>query len=370
MQEPNQTKLEADHAQAGGTRIFLGRSPREAIAKARAVFGRDAVIIEQRRRGATVEIVASRDFPEPAQTTVAAATGGPAGTGAVASAGDRPGAGPTDPTRAGAPGAAEADTAAQGQSAQEPTVPGATDGVTGLMRQRLESLGFEPDFINRLDAPYGWRDLTLLLERQLRFARQVTPLTGAYRMVGAPGCGKTTTLIKLLAEHVLRYGRHGVQLISTDNRRLAGCEQLAEAAQLLNVPCLELAEDELPDALQTYRGSSLVLVDSAGVTAAQPAPVAADCRDVLVLPATWQPGALRRLRSRLGGQPAAVALTHVDHADVLGPCLSVLAEWQLPLAWLSRGPELPDDLERATPELLGELLASGIDRSQMSATFA
>jgi flagellar biosynthesis GTPase FlhF len=85
----------------------------------------------------------------------------------------------------------------------------------------------------------------------------------------------------------------------------------------------------------------------------------------------WQARSLRRLKLQLGAlNPVGLALTHADQVDQLGPCLSVIAGWGLPLLWLSRGPELPEDLEPATPELLAELVYAEIDRSQMSTTFA
>jgi flagellar biosynthesis protein FlhF len=148
-----------------GQRIFRGRTPREAIGKARAALGRDAVILSQQHRDGEVEIVASVDFPEIAP-----------------------------PLR----------------------------GLGEHVRGRLAAAGFEPGFSNMPDEPYSWQELPDLFRATLQFASPGLPLTGAYRFVGAPGVGKTTTIIKLLAEHVLRYGRHGLQLISTDNRRLAG----------------------------------------------------------------------------------------------------------------------------------------------------
>lgn len=293
---------------------FRGRTPREAISKARAALGRDAVIVAQHQRNGEVEIVASVDFPDVAP-----------------------------PAR----------------------------GLGEHVRSRLAAAGFEPSFSNAVDEPYGWQELPDLFRATLRFASPGLPLTGAYRFVGAPGVGKTTTIIKLLAEHVLRYGRHGLQLISTDNRRLAGCEQLALAAELLDVPYLEIPEEGLTEALERFRTASLVMVDSAGVSFGKAGIQPAATRDVLVTPAMWQPRTLRRLKAQLDAlNPVGLAITHADQVDQLGPCLSVVADWRLPLLWVSRGTELPEDLEPASPELLAELVYAGIDRSQMNTTFA
>jgi flagellar biosynthesis GTPase FlhF len=297
---------------------FVGRTPREAIAQVRAALGRDAVILEQHQRDGQVEIIASRDFP-------AAFT----------------------------PPAARA--AAREREALE---------------ARLAALGFEAGFAERLPGAAGGADPATLAARTVRCAELPSPLTGALRFIGPPGAGKTTTIIKLLAERVLRYGSRGLLLVSTDDRRLAGCEQLALAAELLEVGYRECADHEVDAVLSEHRDKSLVLVDTAGISSGQSGSAAASTTDLLVVPAVWQPGALRRFRTQLGERALAGAvLTHVDQADLLGPALSVLAGWNLPLYWVSRGPELPDDLERATPELIAELVSGGVDRSGLRTTF-
>ncbi|HEX7036013.1 MAG TPA: hypothetical protein VF210_09570 [Pseudomonadales bacterium] len=310
-----------EQSNGGGEPLrFVGRTPREAIAQVRAALGRDAVILEQRQRDGQVEILASRDFP--ATFTPPAAR-----------------------------------TAAREHDA---------------LRARLTALGFEPDFGHPLQETDGIEDPATFAARCVRTAALPSPLTGALRFIGPPGAGKTTAIIKLVAERVLRYGNRGVLLLSTDNRRLAGCEQLALAAELLEVGYRECADSEIDRVLDEHRDKSLVLVDTAGISStAGGARAPAATMDVLVVPAVWQPGALRRFRGRLDAHPfAGVVLTHVDQADLVGPALSVITGWDLPLLWVSRGPELPDELDRATPELVAELVRGGVDRSGMRTTFS
>lgn len=304
----------------GEPQRFVGRTPREAIAQVRAALGRDAVILEQHQRDGQVEIIASRDFPT------------------------------SFPARTARPAARERE----------------------ALEAELSALGFEPGFGQAMLADAAGLDVATLTARCVRTAALPTPLTGAIRFLGPPGAGKTTTIIKLLAERVLRYGNRGILLVSTDNRRLAGCEQLALAADLLEVNYRECAEAEVDAVLGEHRDKSLVLVDTAGISSGQGmAPAAAATTDVLVVPATWQPGALRRFRARLGERSfAGAVLTHADQADLLGPVLSVLVEWDLALLWVSRGAELPDELDRASPELIAELVSGGgVDRSGMRTTF-
>lgn len=293
---------------------FVGRNAREVYAKVRQALGRDAVIIDQQSSNGYVEVIASADFPEP------------------------------DP--------------------REP--------LNSAFSARLAGLGYEPGFIARLPVSLGrWEEVAAALPATLAFAPPAEPLSGVYRFLGAPGVGKTTTIIKLMAEQVLAYGPASCALISTDTRRLAGCEQLALTAELLNVELLEVREPELETTLGAQAGKRLVLVDTAGFSIGHRVTAPSAAKDVLVVPAMWQANALRRVLGQFSGHClAGAAVTHVDHAETLGACFSVLAECQLPLCWISRGPELPDDLDQATPDLVAALMLQGIDRSQMSATVA
>lgn len=293
---------------------FVGRNRREVFAKVRQALGADAVIIDQRSGNGLVEVVASADFPE--------------------------------------------------RTVDEPLCQAFAD--------RLVRLGFEPAFIDALPrATRSWEQLAARLPDMLRYRSPEQRLTGAYRFVGAPGVGKTTTIVKLLAEEVFRIGAANCACVTTDSRRLAGCEPLALAAELLGVEYREVRENQLAATLEALAGKSLVLIDTAGVSAGQPPPVASSATDILVVPAMWQAGALRNSQAQFADlQPEGIVLTHVDQADTLGGCFSVIALWGIALWWISRGPELPNDLEPATAELTRTLMLQGIDRSQMSATFA
>lgn len=294
---------------------FVGRSRREVFAKVRQALGPDAVIVDQRVGDGCVEIIASEDFPGPAV------------------------------------------------SAPLPEV----------FADRLRGLGFDGEFIGQFGGQIGsWNELSRALPDVLDCGTPPVPLRGVYRFVGAPGVGKTTAVVKLLAESVLRIGASSCALVTTDTNRLAGCEPLALATQLLDVDYREVSESDLQRTLTSLADKALVLVDSAGISPGGKPPAVVDsAQDIFVVPAMWQASALLNSRRQLGdATPAAALLTHVDQADTLGASFSVLARLRLPLWWISRGGDLANDLEPATPDLVQALMLHGIDRLQMSATFA
>jgi len=194
----------------------------------------------------------------------------------------------------------------------------------------------------------------------------VQPLCGRLRLIGPPGAGKTTALIKLLTARVLRFGSAGALLLGTDRKRLAGGEQLAFAAELLEVPYQECSEAELPDLLSRSGHLQLVLVDSAGFDARRGATAAPlqGLDDLLVLPAHWQVACLRRLAAATGARlPSGVVLTQTDQCAGAAELLNLLAEWRLPLWWLGNSPDLSAELQSPSGQRLLELLEGAFDQS-------
>jgi flagellar biosynthesis protein FlhF len=51
-------------------------------------------------------------------------------------------------------------------------------------------------------------------------------------------------------------------------------------------------------------------------------------------------------------RPSRLILTKLDEAESLSPLVSLLHEWQLPISYVGTGQRVPEDLHRATAELL------------------
>jgi flagellar biosynthesis protein FlhF len=59
-------------------------------------------------------------------------------------------------------------------------------------------------------------------------AQELIDVAGVYVMLGASGAGKTTTVAKLAARYVMKYGRDALVLVTTDRYRLAGAPTTAD----------------------------------------------------------------------------------------------------------------------------------------------
>jgi flagellar biosynthesis protein FlhF len=178
--------------------------------------------------------------------------------------------------------------------------------------------------------------------------------------VGPPGAGKTTTIAKIASQARAAGGRR-LGLIAADGVRIGAVEQLRTYAEILHAPFRVARNgDELEAALSTRRRQP-VLVDTAGrspsdqaskdlfhVVAGRPG-----TRTHLVLPASTSPRAAKRIfEAYAEARPSRLVITRVDETESLAPLVSILREQQLPISYLGTGQRVPDDLCRATADIL------------------
>src|SRR5215472_9782991 len=181
---------------------------------------------------------------------------------------------------------------------------------------------------------------------------------GRVALVGATGVGKTTTLAKIAVRWVLRHGARDLALVAADPVRIGAHDQLHSLGQLLGAPVY--APDGfagLPVLLSQLSRYRLVLIDTPGSSVRDPqlaarlavlANSASRLESALVLPANGQAGAIEESVRRFApANPTCCLLTKVDEAASLGGVLSVLIRARLPVACVSGGQRVPEDLQPA-----------------------
>ncbi|QHF04193.1 flagellar biosynthesis protein FlhF [Pseudomonas asturiensis] len=224
-------------------------------------------------------------------------------------------------------------------------------GLSGPLSRDL--LSMIPD----IDEPrQAWRMLLAHLARMIAVP-DVEPLEegGVIAMVGPAGMGKTTTLAKLAARYVLKYGAQNIALVSMDSFRIGAQEQLKTLGRILNVPVTHVDPGQsLAQALEPLLRKRVVLIDTAGLQASDPAlrmqleslaGRGIKARNYLVLATTSQKQVLTAAYhsyKRCG--LAGCILTKLDETASLGEVLSLAISHELPVAYLTDGPRIPDDL--------------------------
>ncbi|MEO4048376.1 flagellar biosynthesis protein FlhF [Pseudomonas sp. CAU 1711] len=231
--------------------------------------------------------------------------------------------------------------------------------------RRLQRMGLPAELSKALlervakvaDAKQAWRLLLAHLAHAIK-TPAVEPLEegGVIALVGPAGMGKTTTLAKLAARYVLKYGAQSIALVSMDSFRIGAQEQIKTLGRILNVPVTQVEPGQsLAQALAPLARKRVVLVDTAGLPGNDPAlrlqldSLAArgiKAKSYLVLAATSQAQVLKAAYhsyKRCG--LAGCILSKVDEAANLGEVLGLAISQHLPVAYLADGPKIPDDLQ-------------------------
>lgn len=199
--------------------------------------------------------------------------------------------------------------------------------------------------------------------KRLKIAPRWTLMAGTQSVqafVGPAGSGKTSVIAKIAAQYVSRENAK-VAIFSCDTKRLAATEQLRLYAKILGIPFVAISSpQEIAERALEHRDRELILVDTAGRNTKNESDLSefADLRSKqipvdmhLVLSATEKATQLdRAVRcfAPLGLQ--SLIFSRLDESWTFGDVFNLGTKWSLPLSFFSLGPQIPEDLERATRE--------------------
>ena len=257
---------------------------------------------------------------------------------------------------------------------------------TELLKQ-LSVLGIAGDLAgelvsqlpSRLELAEAYRLALALMARRIEVVPEHWVESGGIvAMVGATGVGKTTLLAKLAARWVMRHGPREIALVTTDSVRIGAQEQLHTLGRLLGAPAYAIeGPAELPELLDHLGSKRLVLIDTAGLSQRDPrlagelellARASDRLETALVISAAAQAGAIEEAVAQFAAaRPASCALTKLDEAASLGGALSMLMRSGLPLAYLSDGQRVPEDLH---PARAHRLIARAVELSRSAGASA
>jgi len=323
--------------------VFVAANAREGLAQVRRELGDDAVVLSTRAHPQGVELVASAY----GDLTVSAVSEAPDTTGSSRILNEL----------------ARLRGLLQNQLAGFAWGSGRRrDPIRVELMQTLFAAGFGSTLARTLaarlprglDAEAAQRWLRQVLIRNLPVQGREADLLaqgGRYALVGSTGSGKTTTLAKLAARGVDVHGAAQVALVAADAYRIGAAAQLTVYADLLGVS-LHVAEDQarLAHLLPLLAAKKLVLIDTAGFAPSDPRTREAQALDVLgvrriaVIAANQQGAAIEQAMVRFGEGAAACILTKLDETPQPGAALDSLIRHRLPLAYLSGGQRVPEDL--------------------------
>jgi len=175
---------------------------------------------------------------------------------------------------------------------------------------------------------------------------------GVFALVGPTGVGKTTTTAKLAARFVMKHGPSKLALITTDNYRIAGHEQLRTYGRLLGVMAHTVQDEvEMRIALDELKNKHVILIDTVGMSQRdkrvekQVAMLRnANIKRLLCINATAQMGTLDEVAQAYGEGLTGAIITKLDEAVSLGDVLDVMIRRKIFLYYIANGQRVPEDL--------------------------
>jgi flagellar biosynthesis protein FlhF len=177
-------------------------------------------------------------------------------------------------------------------------------------------------------------------------------------LIGAAGSGRTSMIAKLGQRWLREHSKDSLVVVTIDGGHLGAAEQARSLGRMLGVASYRFADAAaFADGARCTDGHDLVLIDTPPLTGeeseatALAAGIARACPDftsMLLLPASTQAGALDEMAHRASAfAPLCCAVTRCDEAVSLGGLMSTLVRTRLPVAFLSDGPRIAEDLRLA-----------------------
>ncbi|MDX2481884.1 MAG: flagellar biosynthesis protein FlhF [Desulfuromusa sp.] len=185
-------------------------------------------------------------------------------------------------------------------------------------------------------------------------------------LIGATGVGKTTTIAKLAAEAITQSGAR-VALVTIDTYRIAAVEQLKVYGEIMGLPVeVVLSPEQLQEAFRRHRDKDLILIDTAGRSPRDQTQIdelnqflgqGSKVENCLVLAAPTEERLQQKTLESFSQLPISrLIFTKLDETDRCGSLINVPIRSNLPLAYLTNGQQVPEDLLRAEPKAVAALV--------------
>lgn len=181
--------------------------------------------------------------------------------------------------------------------------------------------------------------------------------------IGPTGVGKTTTIAKI-ASHYCVDQKKKVALLTADTYRIAAAEQLRTYANILEVPFRVIySEEEIKNAVEDFRDYDYIFIDTAGHShrndellektgqLLNAVKQVSECQAFLVLSATTKYKDLMKISTNYREiTDYQLIFTKLDETAALGNLMNLRLFTGVPIAYVTCGQNVPDDIEQFNPQ--------------------
>lgn len=196
--------------------------------------------------------------------------------------------------------------------------------------------------------------------------------------IGPAGVGKTSTLVKLAAGCSINDHKK-IVLVTINMYRMVADEQLKAYGAFLDIPVEEvMTPAELARALEKHNDKDYIFIDTVGRSANNIGQLlelrsfintVPEPKDVfLVLSSATKNRDLERIvRQFQKTGYSQMIFTRIDETATYGGMLNLICSLGLPVAYLTNGQEIPDDIIKAEPQTIAKLLLKGVYPNEVMA---
>lgn len=185
-------------------------------------------------------------------------------------------------------------------------------------------------------------------------------------LVGPTGVGKTTTIAKIASQGILDR-RLRVGLINLDSYKVAAADQLSTYARIMNVPFRSVTtQEELNQAIYDFGSLDLIMIDTTGrsqkdqeslMQLRQTLSGIQNLQSVLMVSAATRDSDLNDVVGRFKlFSPVGLVFSKLDETSIYGCIYNMQQRTGLPLLYFTVGQRVPEDIERASPERVVDLI--------------
>ena len=252
------------------------------------------------------------------------------------------------------------------------------DNIIRLLYNKMLDNEMDEKYVNSIledasktkkaDLPFDYLLANIYQKMVLKFGKSegITPSEEGPRIVlfiGPTGVGKTTTIAKLAGRYCVEEKKK-VALLTADTYRIAATEQLRTYANILETPFRVIyTPEELQAAVDDYWDCDYIFIDTAGrshqntdqlekmkeMVAALKRP--GSYQVFLVLSATTKYRDLQKIADCYGKiADFELIFTKLDETEAVGNLLNMKLYTDAPIAYVTCGQNVPDDMEAFNPQ--------------------
>jgi flagellar biosynthesis protein FlhF len=241
---------------------------------------------------------------------------------------------------------------------------------TGISRQRAFQLVEELKNNYSQEALGDYRNLLGIaediIERSIATSYKNIERKRVISFVGPAGSGKTTTLAKLAAQYLFG-DKLNVGILTTDTYRIGATEQLKIYADIMGLPMKVVSKkEEFKESLDAFGEKDIILIDTPGKTykdenylmeLKELFTIDPPIETNLILNITANQENMIETADRFGIiNYDNIIFTKLDEANNFGPIYNIIDYAGKPVFYVTKGQNVPQDLEKVDPGKLARLI--------------